>query len=306
MREIERIAILGAGAMGAAFASRFVNAPGLSTMLVAGGGRYERLTRHGLAVNGVRYHIPVVHPDQRVPCADLIIVALKNHHLAAAIPDLRNLVGDDTAIISIMNGLDSEDAIAAVHGAEKVLRAVSVGIDAVRQGGQVTYANPGVLYFGEARNERVSPRVRRVQRALDTAGIAYETPVDMVRMMWWKFMVNVGINQASAVMRAPYGVFHRSGVARGLMEALMREVVILAEASGVDLSKQDIADWRPILDSLAPDGKTSMLQDIEAGRKTEVEVFGGKACELGSTLGIPTPVNQTVVSIITVLEQTAD
>jgi 2-dehydropantoate 2-reductase len=142
-----------------------------------------------------------------------------------------------------------------------------------------------------------------VQKAFERAGIAYETPVDMIRMMWWKFMVNVGMNQASAVMRAPYGVFQSSPEARALMESLMLEVVALAKASRVNLKNQDVNEWYPVLDTLSPTGQTSMLQDVEAGRKTEVEMFGGKVVELGHTFGIDTPYNQTVVRIIQVLEQ---
>lgn len=125
----------------------------------------------------------------------------------------------------------------------------------------------------------------------------------MMRMMWWKFMVNVGMNQASAVMRAPYGVFQSSPDAQALMEALMQEVISLAKASGMNLTNQDLDEWYTFLNTLSPEGKTSMLQDVEAGRKTEIEIFGGKVVELGRTYGIPTPVNQTVLHIIQVLEQ---
>ena len=303
MQEIKRVAVLGAGAMGAYFATRFHDAQGISTVLVAREHRYQRLLGGGLIVNGERYDVPVIHPEDVVPPADLIIVALKNHHLLDAIPDLRNLVGDQTTIISIMNGLDSEESIGSVYGMDKMLYAVSVGIDAQRQGNEITYTNPGQHCFGELSNSQVSQRVRRVQSAFGRAGIAYETPLDMMRMMWWKFMVNVGMNQASAVMRATYAVFQSSPIVQGLMESLMREVIALAEVSGVNLVAQDIADWYPVLGTLAPGGMTSMLQDIEAGRKTEVEMFGGKVVKLGHALGISTPVNQTVMSIITVLEQ---
>jgi 2-dehydropantoate 2-reductase len=305
MQEIETVAILGAGAMGAYFASRFYEAAGFSTTLVARGPRGDRLRSDGLVVNGTRYLLPVTHPDEATAPADLIIVALKHHHLPEAIPDLQKLVGRQTTILSVMNGLDSEEFIGSVYGMDKVLYAVSVGIDAVRQGNQITYTRPGKHYFGETVNPQISERVRRVQVAFDGAGIAYETPSDMMRMLWWKFMVNVGMNQASAVMRAPYGVFVSSPEAQAVMEALMREVLTLAEASGVNLVEQDIEEWYSVLTTLSPQGKTSMLQDIEAGRKTEVEMFGGKVVELGKAHGIPTPVNETVLRIIQVLERDA-
>jgi len=116
-------------------------------------------------------------------------------------------------------------------------------------------------------------------------------------------MVNAGINQASAVMGAPYGVFQSSQDAQGLMEALMREVIELAKVVGVHLKDQDLDQWYGFLNSLSPQGKSSMLQDIETGRKTEVEIFSGKIVELSSVHGVPTPVNRTVMQIIKVLEQ---
>jgi len=288
--------------MGAFFASKFSEAGDFSTSLVAGGERYDRLKGQGLVVNGREYFIPVIHPDELSTPADLIIVALKNHHLAGALNDLKNLAGDQTTILSVMNGLDSEEIIGSFYGMEKMLYTISVAIDAVREGNQITYTNPGKHYFGERNNNDISLKVRRVQAAFDRAGIAWETPVDMIRMLWWKFMVNVGMNQTSAAMRAPYGVFQSSPYARKLMESSMREVVVLAKANGIDLTEKDISDWYGLINTLSPQGKTSMLQDIEAGRKTEIEIFAGKVVELGKTQGIPTPVNETLFRIVRVLE----
>ena len=303
VKEIERVAVLGAGAMGAAYTCRFFHASSFSTVLVARGPRYDRLRTEGVVVNGKHYSVPVVHPDEATPSADLIIVALKNHNLREAINDLTHLVGPETTLISVMNGLDSEECLGSVYGIDKVLYAVAVGIDAVRDGNSVTYSNPGKVLFGEPDNSHPSERVRRVQAAFERAGVVSETPTDMMRMLWWKFMVNVGVNQASAVMRAPYGVFQSSPEAQALMDTLMREVIVLAQGIGVNLAEQDLDAWYAVLKTLSPQGKTSMLQDIEAGRKTEVEAFAGKVVELGAIHGIPTPVNKTLLNIVQVLEK---
>ena len=303
MKEIKRVAILGAGALGSYFAGRFFDTPEFSTVLIAKESRLERLQRDGLEINGKHYPFAVIDPEQSQEPMDLIIVALKQYHLEEALRGLDKLVGDDTIFVSFMNGLESEDCIAEIFGMDKVLHGISVGIDALRQGNQMTYTNPGKHYFGELNNAELSEKVRRVQKAFERAGIVYETPVDMLRIMWWKFMINVGMNQASAVMRAPYGIFHKDANAQELMEALMREVIALAQAQGINLSGRDIDEWYPFLHGLSPQGKTSMLQDIEAGRKTEVEIFGGKVVELGKTYAIPTPVNETLLRIIRVLEQ---
>jgi 2-dehydropantoate 2-reductase len=303
MLSIETICIMGAGAMGAFYASKFSDMDENCISLMARGERYERLKKEGIVVNNKQYLLPVIKPDDRVPPADLVIVAVKNHHLQDAIQDMGNRIGEKTVIVSVMNGIDSEEQIGAVYGMDKVLYAVAVGIDALREGNSMTYTTQGKLFFGEARNTVLTERVKRIQSLFDRAGIVYETPDDMIRILWWKFMINVGINQTSAVMRAPYGVFQTSQEAQEVMDSAMREVTAIAEAAKIRISGEDIENWYSFLSQLSPDGKTSMLQDVEAKRKTEVEMFSGKMIELGKSYGIPTPVNQTLYRIIKVIEQ---
>ncbi|MBW2145802.1 MAG: ketopantoate reductase family protein [Deltaproteobacteria bacterium] len=306
MSSIEKISVIGAGAMGAFYASKFFDMDNNCISLVAKGERYERLKGKGLIVNNRHYSLPVMRPEDNTPPSDLIIVAVKHHHLREAIQDIKNRIGENSLLISVMNGIDSEEQIAAVYGMDRVLYAVAVGIDAVRQGNVITCTTQGKLFFGEARNPVLTQRVKLVQSLFERAGISSETPEDMIRILWWKFMINVGINQVSAVLRAPYGVFQRSQEARDLMESAMREVMTIARAAGVDLSEQDIDNWYSFLSGLSPQGKTSMLQDVEARSKTEVEMFAGKVIELGKTYGIPTPVNQTLFRLLKVIEQNFD
>jgi len=303
--EIHNIMILGAGAIGSYFATQFDQCTEFSTALIAEGERAKRLGEAGLVVNGQRMLFPVVDPLAPDGTADLIIVALKHHKLAEALPSLEKLVGEHTIILSMMNGLDSEAMIASEYGMDKVMYGLSVGIDALRQGNRINFTKPGKHYFGEAQNKVFSERVIRVQAAFECTDILYEIPVDMLQVMWWKFMVNVGMNAASAVMRASYGVFQRSTDAQMLMEAAMREALVLAKLEGIDLREQEIADWYDFLHTLSPNGKTSMLQDIEAGRKTEMEIFGGKVVRLAEVHGVDVPVNQTLTQIISVLEESA-
>ncbi len=303
MTSAKTVAILGAGALGAAYASRFYDLDPACAAFVATGDRLDRLKREGVVVNHTRYTIPVLAPDDPAPHADLIIVALKHHQLADALPLLKNRVGDNTAILSVMNGLDSEPVLGAAYGMDKVLYAIAVGIDAQHSGNVVNFSKLGTLVFGEADNTVLSGRVRRIQALLDRAEIPNSTPPDMLRMMWWKFMVNVGINQTSAILRAPYGVFQTSAHAQAIMEAAMYEVIALAQAARVNLVPEDIAEWYKVLNTLHPQGKTSMLQDIEAGRPTEVDIFAGKVVALGATYNLPTPVNEVMLHAIKAIEQ---
>jgi 2-dehydropantoate 2-reductase len=305
-KQIETISVIGAGGLGAAYAGILYEMDRRCVSFVAGGDRAERLRREGVVVNGTRYVIPVLLPEDLSEPSDLIIVAVKYHHLDETVRDMKNRVGEETTIISVMNGIESEERIGAAYGMEKVLYAVAVGIDALREGNRVNYTTQGKIFFGEAKNTFPTERVARVQALFDRAGIIYETPPDMIRLLWWKFMINVGINQASAVLRAPFSVFQTSQEARDFMESAMREVVMLSEKAGVDLSEEDIEKFHSVLHSISPQGKTSMLQDIEAGRKTEVEMFAGKVIELGTQLHVPTPINQKLFDAIKKIEAEND
>lgn len=297
--EIETVAILGAGAMGGLYASFFARA-GMPVTLVARGARARRLAEHGVVVNGQRVDAVVVDADAPAGAGpvDLVVVAVKHHELDGALDDVAPLVGPDTTILSVLNGLDSEEAIAQRFGADEVLLCIALAMDAMREGREVTFRQAGRLVFGRADNRRSSARVLAVQRALDRAGLAWETPVDMRHEMWWKFMVNVGVNQASAVLRAPYGAFVTEGDARSLMLALVDEVVAVAAAEGVRLGQEDLDRWDGVLARQPADGRTSMHQDVEAGRRTEVDIFAGRVVALGERHGIPTPYNQAMLWVL--------
>src|SRR5699024_7962793 len=119
--------------------------------------------------------------------------------------------------------------------------------------------------------------------------------------MWWKFMVNVGINQPSAVLRTGYGGFQNPGPAYDLMMALIEEVRTVAAAEGVPLTDADVERWHAVLAGQPAEGKTSMHQDVLAGRPTEVDIFAGRVVELGRRNGIPVPFNQAMLWILSAL-----
>jgi 2-dehydropantoate 2-reductase len=294
---IGKIAIIGAGALGATYGSLLYELDPESVYFIASGDRNQKLQRDGVVVNGKRYNLCVLRPEEGTP-VDLLIVAVKHHQLEQASNEMKEFVGPQTIILSVMNGIDSEERIAAVYGYSKVVYGLTLGIDAAREGNSITYKNQGRILFGEAKNVEISSRIQRVSNLFTRAGIAHEIPPDMIRSLWFKFMINVGVNQVSAVLGATYGVIQSSPEARELMDSAMLEVITIARALKIDLSEEDVGDWYKVLGRLNPAGKTSMLQDIEAGRKTEVEMLAGKVIELGKRLGLPTPVNQQLFDAI--------
>ena len=308
MRDIRSALVVGAGAVGASVASIIhANAPG-SVAVLADPPRLERFEADGFIINGRRVDLPLLsaaRPPSTGSEPDLVILAVKNHHLPRAISDMAGFVGGNTLVISLLNGISSEDDLAAAFGREKVPWAMILGIDAIREGNSTTFSGAGKIHFGDERNEAGawSGRVSRIAAFFDRTGIAYVVPENMIRSLWYKFMINVGINQASAVLGASYGTFQRIPSARAAMEAAMRELIAISRAKGTGLAEADLGSWYTTLQGFSPDSKTSMLQDIEAGRKTEVEAFAGTVMTLGEETGVATPVNRLLFDLIRTMEQ---
>lgn len=291
-----RIHVVGLGAVGAAYASRFVEA-GADLRVVADPARAERYRSEPTVVNGRDYRFPLL--DDEVP-ADLVLVAVKHPQLGEAIELLGRGVGRDTVVLSLLNGIGSEDRLRAGLPGAHVPYAISVGIDAVREGREVRYTSLGRILFGEATNtDPPTAGVARVASMLAAAGIPHLVPADMLHELWWKFLINVGANQVSALARVPYRVLQdRHQPARAVMIAAQREVIAIAKASGIALDESDIQRWLDVLDGLGPDNYTSMAQDALAGRPTEVDIFAGAVVELGRRTGVDVPVNTTLYGLL--------
>ncbi|MDR3279480.1 MAG: 2-dehydropantoate 2-reductase [Synergistaceae bacterium] len=306
MDRIETVALAGLGAVGSVYLARMSEyIPMDSIRVIASGERAERYRKNGVFVNGVTRHFPIYEPGASDRPADLALFAVKYHHLRQAIADARSQIGPQTVIISLLNGISSERDLIDAFGAERVLYALVMGLDATRTGDGTVSSTLGVIQFGEAVNKEgeYSRNVRLVRGFFDSAHVPYEILPDMKWALWKKFMLNVGANQTSAVLRVPYGEFQRHGAAREIATSAMEEVVMVASREGVNLTADDISDGLARLDRLSPDGKTSMLQDVEATRRTEVGIFGDTVVELGRRHGTPVPVNGLLSRLIHALEE---
>jgi 2-dehydropantoate 2-reductase len=303
MEAIKKIFILGIGAIGSIYAARLydMNPEGLA--VIANKKRIERYSELGVYVNGKLYPFNYILPQEGKNDADLIIISVKHHQLEEAIEDISKFVGEDTIIISLLNGIFSEEIIGNKFGIEKLLYSYCVGTDPVRVGMGINYTNIGKIVFGERMPLLKCQNVLKLAELFDKALIPYQISENIIHQLWWKFMMNVGINQVSALLNAPYGVFQKVKEARELMIMASEEAILLANREGVDLGEKDIEEYLRILDALNPRGKTSMLQDIEASRKTEVEIFGGAIIELGEKFGVNTPVNNILFKSIRAMEQ---
>ncbi|NLW60011.1 MAG: 2-dehydropantoate 2-reductase [Firmicutes bacterium] len=303
MDPIQKVYLVGLGAVGSAYAAKMNEAEPDLVKVIVDQQRFAAYQQQEIRVNGKPCRFPLVTPEQATEKADLILIAVKGHHLAEAITLIRPFVGEKTIIMSLLNGITSEEEIGKVYGAEKLLHAFVVSTDATREGRSTRYSNLGRIVFGD-KDDPTSPKVLAVKALFDRTGVPYTIPPDILRELWWKFMLNVGLNQVSAILKAPYGVFHKVKEARELMVLACQEVLQIAQRMGINLTTADIDGYHEVIGQLAPEGKTSMLQDVEAGRKTEVESFAWTVVALGEKYGIPTPVNACLGRMIAVLEQT--
>ncbi len=302
MKKIDRVHVIGLGGIGGTYSSKLFDINSDFVKVIANKDRIEKYKRNKFIINGMNYDFNYVDSETKGEIAELILVCVKYHDLSETINAMKNFVGPDTIILSLLNGISSEEIIGEEFGMEKMLYGMCVGIDAVREENKIRFSSSGKINFGEKTNKIYSPKVEAVREVFDKANIPYVIPEDMIRTLWWKYMINVGINQASAVLRAPYKAFMNIKEARDLMDDAMWEVIRLSEKVGVNLNAKDVADWYKILEKLDPQNKTSMLQDIEAGRKTEVEMFAGQVCKMGDEYGIDTKVNRTLYNIIKTIE----
>lgn len=301
--EIKKVSIIGLGALGILFGHKILKRmPAGSLRIVAEGERVGRYVRDGVFCNNERCDFHYVKPDDECEPADLLIFAVKSTGLAEAIRAVKNHVGPNTAILSLLNGISSESVIGEAYGVDKVLYCVAQGMDAVKVDNRLTYHNPGLICFGEQTPGVISQRMKDIADFFEKTGIRYEMKTDMDKRMWGKFMLNVGVNQAAAVYGCNYSGLQEKGAERDIMILAMREVIALSEKEGVRLTEEDLAYWLTVMGSLHPDGKPSMQQDAEAKRRGEVELFAGTVLSLGEKHRIPTPVNQLLYNKITAME----
>lgn len=305
MKKIEKVTLIGLGAMGVFFAPRISEHLGAGFRIMADGARRDRLEQRGVTVNGINYRFPIVTPDVKDDPADLLIIAVKGYDLEQAIEDVRNQVGKDTIILSVLNGVESEKQVAAAFGEDHLLYSY-MRISVVMKDGKTDFdPDKGSIHFGDLKNdpENLSEKVLTVKELLDTCGIGYKIDEDMLRGIWFKFMCNVGENMTCAMFEIPFGAFQTSSHANYFRRAAMNEVIQVANKLGVAIGQPDIERQEHTLGRIPYHNRPSTLQDLEAGKRTEVDMFAGTMTRLGKELGVETPVCEMFWHGIHILEE---
>ena len=308
MRQWTRIGIVGMGALGLMYGERIAERlGGEAVCFVADEERTRRYRQTDYAVNGCARHFTIRSVKEMEP-TDLVIVAVKGTGLMAALDAMTPCVGPKTTIISVMNGISSEEIIGERFGREKVICCIAQGMDAVKFGGSLSYSRFGELRIGIGGEEgleetNLQKRLQVLEDFLSRAGIPYVVEEDIRYRLWGKFMLNVGVNQTCMAYETNYGGALAPGEAYDTMTGAMREVIHLANAEGVALGERDMEEYIELLKTLSPEGMPSMRQDGIANRPSEVELFSGTVRRLAARHGLKVPINDRLYGRICEMER---
>lgn len=304
MNEIKNVVICGIGAVGSIYANKINEYNSNFLRVLVDRTRLQNYTTNPKIFNGKPLYFNYILPENNDFKADLIIIATKFDGLNETIKNIKNFVKEDTIILSLLNGVTSEELIAEKYGWKHTLLSYFIGHSAMRYGNNITHDGVGTIVFGVKDKTQTDIRdIELVKNYFDKVGLDYKIPDDMQRDLWLKFMLNVSSNQPSAILGMTFGQMQSNQKFMDFFVKIMEEVRKIAKAQGVKNTETMIDEALEIFNKMIPEGKTSMLQDVESKRKTEVEMFAGTIIELGKKHNIPTPYNQIMKEMIEIIHE---
>ncbi|MFC6464626.1 ketopantoate reductase family protein [Marinilactibacillus sp. GCM10026970] len=298
------VAIVGLGALGILYGQHLSEALGKDRVkVIVSKERKERYERDGVTLNGSPCDFNYVLETEQGDPSDLVIVCTKSLTLDSGMESMKYQVGPQTTILSLINGISSEDILGARFGQEKVIPTVAIGMDATREGQNVRSKVKGWLQIGADVPEKMN-RLNIVSAIFDEAKFPYVIEENIMLKIWEKFIMNVGVNQVVMVHETTYEGIQTGGAYHEQARAAMLEVVEIAQAEGIPLKEQHVQNAFDIIDTVDPKGMPSMRQDGLAKRQTEVALFAGTILEKSKQYGVPTPVNEELYKRIKEIERT--
>ena len=296
--ELTEVSILGLGAEGS-IAFRALMGKPCRVRILAIGQRVQRLKAEGIWINGVHYDLHVAEPGAEPP-PRLLIVAVKGYQLEDALDDAAAETGPDTVVMSLMNGLTSEEVLARRIGADHLIYCMS-RLNARKCGSHVEFQPVGDICIGE-RDGSVTDRIQEIHDLLDGV-VSCRISREILLDIWRKYMFNAAFNTEESILRCRHRWFQQLPETGAALECIMEEIVRLANACGVALSEADIRALDGYFDPYPGDGLCSMAQDLQAGRPTEIDMLIGEALELGRSRGVELPVCRFVYHLVKAMEQ---
>ncbi|MEM5365408.1 2-dehydropantoate 2-reductase [Paraburkholderia azotifigens] len=303
-----KIAILGAGALGCAIGATLTEGGHETWLLDRSPAHVDTMRRDGLQIDDEagtrRIAVRAATRAEEIGAVDLVIVLVKSFHTNAAMRGALALVGPDTRVLSLQNGLGHEDILADIVGRERVLAGKTYVGGVLRGPGHIQSGVKGkATYIGEL-DGRLTPRVQAIAAAFNAAGLLTTVSDNIMGTMWDKLLVNVATGALTGITRLTYGQLYDEPLLKATALAAVSEAIAAAQAAGVRLSMTDAEQaWTLAAEGLSPAFRTSMLQSLEKGSITEIDFINGSVVRWGERLGVPTPVNATLVSCIKGIER---
>ena len=296
-----KIAIMGAGGIGGCYGGLLAQA-GFDVTLIARGAHLKAISEKGLKLlqpdGELTVDVAATDDPSLVGPVDLVIFSVKAHQNAKAVPLIKPLIGSDTTILTIQNGVESADEIGEEYGAERVLPGSAYVISNVISPGVVKQQSPVPrVAFGESNGER-SQRAIAVQDAFKKANITAELSDDISRVLWSKLLYNSPANgMASAARLSPRDLMEFPEGA-SMFKSAIQEVADVGTASGVRFGEDDVQGAMDLIAARPMGARGSMQADLEAGRPLELDAIVGSVGRIGRKVNVPTPIFDLLYTLL--------
>ena len=304
-----RIGIIGVGGVGAYFGGRLAQA-GEDVVFIARGRTVDALRSRGLRVDSINGdfvldRVEATDDPSSLGPVDAIIVATKAWQVREAVETVKPMIGPQTIVVPLENGMDAPADIAGVAGPNHAMGGLCTLVSFVVEPGHIRHAaaDPTIM-FGDLQN-RPSKMVEALRDAFVRAKVNAQIPRDIVHSMWSKFLFIAPLSGIGAVTRAPVGMWRSIPQTRQMAEEAVRELFAVARARGADLSQDALKTTMGHYDALAADATSSLQRDIVDGRPSELDAQLGAVVRMGRDAGVPTPVHNFLYSVLLPQERRA-
>jgi 2-dehydropantoate 2-reductase len=296
-----RIAVIGAGGVGGYFGGRLA-AAGEEVFFLARGAHLRALQTSGLSLQSPKgdlhlRSVKATDDPQKVGTVDVVLLTVKMYDVDAAAAALTPLLGPDTAVITVQNGVEAVEMVAHHIPRSHVVGGVAYIVAAITEPGTIRHTALDLLIFGELEGRR-SPRLERFADAGRRAGFQARVSDDILIDLWGKFTRLSVFSGLTAAARSPLGVIRQDPDLTAMMRAALQESLQVARASGVALSDQYMKEILAMVGDMPAEAKSSMLEDLEHGRRLELPWLNAAIVRLGREAGVPTPTHQFIAAIL--------
>jgi len=296
-----RIAVMGTGGVGGYFGALLARA-GHDVTFVARGAHLAAIQERGLRIESTldgTFTVPgrAVGDTTQVGSQALVLFTVKTYDNAAAIAAAQPLVGDDTVVLTLQNGIDNGEQLAAVFGASRVMIGSAYMEGRVKEPGVVTQGGPGAAVFGEM-TPGLTPRAHRLLYVFREAGWRVELHENMPGMLWKKFAYIAGSAAVCAATNSDYQEMRSIPETRAVIQGAIAEVLAVGRARGAPILEDSLAWSMMALDQFPGTGRASLAKDFLAGNRVELDGITGVVVRMAREVGVPTPINDTLYAIL--------